>query len=245
MTPLILALALQAAATAGDTQCAALLKADPAKAVERIGEWRLRGGGLPARQCLGLAYVALERWAPAATAFEQAALEAETAKDSRRADYWVQSGNAWLAANEAAKARKAFDSALATTLLTAELRGEVHLDRARAAVALGEIAAARNDIDKGLELVPSDPFAWYLSAALAQREANLPRAKANIGKAVELAPDDADVLLLAGTIAGRSGEVDAARGFYNRAAKAAPASEAGKAALAALAADPAAVPQSR
>ena len=31
--------------------------------------WRLQGGGLYARQCLGLAYVALERWAPAAEAY--------------------------------------------------------------------------------------------------------------------------------------------------------------------------------
>lgn len=201
MTALLLALFLQAAGPAGDAQCAALLKDDPAKAVDRIGEWRLRGGGLQARACLGLAYAAQERWAPAATAFEQAALEAETAKDPRRADYWVQSGNAWLAANDGAKARKAFDSALATTLLTPELRGEVHLDRARAAVALGDVAAARPDIDKGLELVPADPFAWYLSAALAHREGNNARARADIAKALQLAPDDPDVKKFASAIA--------------------------------------------
>jgi tetratricopeptide (TPR) repeat protein len=239
VTPLLLALALQASASAGDVQCAALLKDDPAKAVARIGEWRLRGGGVSARTCLGLAYAAQERWAPAATAFEQAALEAETARDPRGADLWAQSGNAWLAAGEGARARKAFDSALATPSLTAELRGEVHLDRARAAVLLGDVAAARADIDKGLELVPADPFAWYLSAALAQRENEAARAKANIARAVELAPDDADLLLLAGNIAGTAGDLAGARGFYERAARAAPASDAGKAALAALAANPA------
>jgi tetratricopeptide (TPR) repeat protein len=248
--PFLLALAAAAQAptsAAADAKafedCAALVKSAPEQALQRADEWRLKGGGLPARQCLGLAYVALERWAPAAVAFEQAAMEAETAKDSRRADLWVQSGNSWLAANDGAKARKAFDSALATTLLTPELRGEVHLDRGRAGVAIGDVAGARADINKGLELVPADPFGWYLSAALAQREGNLARARNDIAKAVQLAPDDADVLLLAGNLAGLSGEIAAARGFFERAVKASPDTPAGKAAAAALAANPAPAPE--
>jgi tetratricopeptide (TPR) repeat protein len=216
------------------------VKAAPEKAVEMANEWRLKGGGLPARQCLGLAYSKLERWEPAATAFEQAALEAETAKDARRADFWVQAGNSWLASGDPVKARKAFDAALAVPTLTAELRGEAHLDRARAAVAAGDLVAARADIDQGLKLVPADPFAWYLSSALALREEKMPRAKEDIAKAVSLAPDDADVLLQAGNVAGVGGEVAAARGFYEKAARLSPGSAAGKAAQAALAANAAA-----
>ncbi|HWH17753.1 MAG TPA: tetratricopeptide repeat protein, partial [Allosphingosinicella sp.] len=188
-------------------ECTTLVQSDAEKAVAAATDWRIRGGGLWARQCLGLAYVQLGRWAPAATAFEQAARDAETAGDPRRSDFWVQSGNAWLAADEGLKARSAFDAALATTSLTPELRGEVHLDRARAGVALGDLASARADIDKGLELVPRDPFAWYLSAGLALREGNMAKANADIARAVELAPDSADVLLTAGTIAGTSGDV--------------------------------------
>ncbi len=74
----------------------------PKRAVAAANAWRAEGGGLPPRQCLGLACVALERWAPAATAFEQAARDAEAAQDPRRADFWVQAGNAWVAAGEAA-----------------------------------------------------------------------------------------------------------------------------------------------
>ena len=237
---ILLSLALAAATP---ESCAALARAEPLRAVEVASEWRLKGGGIAARQCLGLAYSKLERWAPAATAFEQAAMDAETAKDPGRADFWVQSGNAWLAAGDAAKARKAFDAALATTLLTGELRGEVHLDRARAAVAAGDLKAARADIDQGLKFVPSDPFGWYLSSALALRESDLGRAKADIVKALALAPADADLLLQAGNVAGVSGEVEAATDFYARAARAAPASPAGKAAQAALAANAAAPAQ--
>ena len=49
--------------------------------------------------------------------------------------FWVQSGNAWLAADEGTRAVQAFDAALATPSLANEHRGEIHLDRARALVA--------------------------------------------------------------------------------------------------------------
>ncbi|HWH22969.1 MAG TPA: hypothetical protein VNT25_06770 [Allosphingosinicella sp.] len=238
MISLMLALAAAQAPLTEEAQfknCTSLAKSKPQEALSFANEWRMKGGGVSARQCLGLAYAALERWAPAAVAFEQAAQEAETAKDARRADLWAQSGNSWLAGEDGAKARKAFDSALASEGLTSELRGEVHLDRARAAVLLGDIASARADIDKGLQLVARDPFAWYLSSALALKEGKMAKAQADIAKAVELAPKDADVLLQAGTIAGQTGDMDAARSFYTRAASAEPNSEAGRAASAALA----------
>ncbi len=217
--------------------CNALVKSAPEKAIEDANGWRLKGGGLLARQCLGLAYAALERWAPAATAFEQAARDAELARDGRGADLWVQSGNSWLAAGEGAKARQAFDAALATATLAGELRGEVHLDRARASVLLNDLAAARADIDKGLALVPSDPFAWYLSSALALREEKIGRAKEDIAKALALAPKEPQLLLQAGNVAGSGGETDAALNFYREAARADPNSTAGKAAQAAIAAN--------
>ena len=258
MTPIFLALLAAAQAGPSDStraqfrSCTALIKEAPDKAIAAADAWRLKGGGLEARQCLGLAYSAAERWAPAAAAFEQAAREAETRKDASSGDFWVQSGNAWLAAGNPANAVKAFDAALATSSLQAELRGETHLDRARAGVALGDLAGARADMDKGLALVPGDPLGWYLSAALARRQGDLPRARTDIARAVELAPREASILLEAGNIFGVSGDLAAARAFYARAAQADPASEPGRAAAAALAANgadeapaPAAAPQGR
>jgi tetratricopeptide (TPR) repeat protein len=238
--PLLLALAAQAAPAPEPVEarfraCTDLVRTAPERALGVAGDWQGEGGGLHARQCLGLAYAALERWPAAAAAFEQAAREAQAASDPAGADFWVQAGNAWLAGGEAGKARGAFDSALAATTLTADLRGEVHLDRGRAAVALDDLPAARRDFDKALELVPGDAFAWYMSAALARRQGDLHRSQDHIAKAVSLAPDDAEVLLEAGTIAGLSGEVEAAKGLYARAARAAPGSDAAKRALAALA----------
>ena len=214
--------------------CVSVVRSDAERGLALANDWRMRGGGVLARQCLGLAYTALERWAPAAVAFEQAAREAETAQDPRRADFWVQSGNSWLAGGEPAKAVAAFDAALATTALTPELRGETHIDRARAGVALGNLAAARADLDRALELVPADPFGWLLSAALALREQDIPRARKDIAKAIELAPDDPDILLQAGTVAGTAGDMDTARAYYERVVALAPESAAGEAARTAL-----------
>lgn len=237
--------AAQAPSAADDAQyrnCVNEVKSDPEKAVQTANAWRLQGGDLLARQCLGLAYVQLERWPAAADAFEQAALTAQAKQDFGSGQYWVQSGNAWLAGGDPVKARRAFDAALATNGLMPELQGEAYFDRARAAVELNDLPAARADIDKGLALVPGDPFGWYLSAALARRAKDLVRARADITKATDLAPGDPDILLEAGNIAGLSGEDGIARAFYERASRAAPDLPAGHAAGAALAADKEAAP---
>lgn len=252
MTPLLLALAVQAAAppappaaAANPPQsdeaqfrtCTTLARSSPDQAVAAANEWLVRGGGMFARQCLGLAYSGLGRWASAATAFEQLAREAETTQDPRRADFWVQAGNAHLAGGKAAEARAAFNAALATTALGNELRGEVHLDRARAAVALNDLASARADIDQGVKLVPGDAFGWYLSSALALKEGSLARAQDDIARALGLAPDDPDLLVHAGNLAGISGEHAAAEGLFMKAIRLAPGSAVAKAAEAALAAN--------
>ena len=246
MSLILLALAAAApAAPAGpvDTPanrykaCVKLSRSAPDRAATQAEAWLRSGGGIAAAQCLGLARSALELWSEAAIAFEAGAKEADAREDKRRADLWVQAGNSRLAAGEAAAARKAFDAALGTGLLAPQLRGEVHLDRARAMVALGDMVSARADIDKGLELVPSDPFAWYLSAALARRESDLKRAQQHIARAVALAPREPSILLEAGNIAGASGETEAAQGLYARAARLGPNSEAGRAARAALGAN--------
>lgn len=222
--------------------CAAAVQADPLAAVATANAWLVEAGGLPARQCLGLALVAAGRWEAAAEAYEAGARAGGAADDPRRADFWVQAGNAWLAADEPARAVRALDAALVTPHLSDALRGEAHLDRARAQVAQGDDAAARTDLDRALALVPEDPFAWYLSAALAGREGDLARARTEIARAVALAPDDPDVLLLSGTLAGLAGDMEEAERLYRRVAAIAPDSAAGRQALASLPEQPQADP---
>lgn len=214
--------------------CTDMIRTEPERAVEAANVWLVNNGGMFARQCLGLAYVAQERWAPAATVYEQAARDAQTVNDARRADFWVQAGNAWIAGGEPTRAVMAFDEALAAGSVADELRGEIHLDRARALVALNNAAGARTDIDRAIQLVPADPFAWYLSAELHRRAGDLPRANSDILQALERASDNPDITLLAGTIAGQMGDMGRAEQLYRRVAEQAPDTEAGRAARASL-----------
>ena len=104
--------------------------------------------------------------------------EAEAANDPRRADFWVQAGNAWLAGGDGAQALQADStppcSPRASTDAAAR-RGHAR-PRPRPGRARPRRPGARTEIDSALQLVPNDRFAWYLSAALARRENDLVRA---------------------------------------------------------------------
>lgn len=216
------------------TACAALARGDPARAIAEANAWRLVGGGIAARQCLGLAYVTDERWLSAATVFEQAARDAQNSNNSRTATLWSQAGNAALAGGDPGRARSDSDSALATGTLPDVMRGEVELDRGRADVALNDPAAARTDLNHALEHVPDDPMAWLLSATLARRQGEVDRATADIAEAVKRAPDDPDVALEEGNVQAVAGDLAAARLAWERAVRTGANLPSGKSAATAL-----------
>lgn len=216
-------------------RCLERATADPAAGVAEAGRWQLEGGGFLAAQCLGLAYAGEARWSAAAAAFEAAARGAEKAHDERAADYWQQAGNAWLADGNGAKARAALDAGIAGGSLTGLALGEAHLDRARALVAAGDVAAARGDLDKALVEAGDDPLAWLLSATLARRGRDLARARTDIAQALALGGDDPAVNLEAGNIAAASGDAAGARRAWQQAARLRPGSVPAQAAVAALA----------
>jgi tetratricopeptide (TPR) repeat protein len=227
-------LPLLLAAAPAPIDCAALLKEDPARALELANGRILQGGGFSAKQCAALAFAALGKWPAAAAAFEQAAREADHDELDVAADLWVQAGNAHLAAGQPQQAVGALDAALLSGRLSGLAGGEAHLDRARAQVALGRLDEARIDMDDALRLVPEDPLAWLLSASLARRMGELDRAGKDIGEAARLSPDDASVALEAGRIALASGSAGAARVAFEGAIKVQPGSDAAKAAQAEL-----------
>lgn len=239
MIPLLLAAATLFDTPGGDAArfdaCVKLAKADPAAALTQAQDWVGHTPSVPAQHCLGLAFVAGERWAPAAASFEQAGRTAEAAGDGRAADLWAQGGNAQLAAGEPARARDDLDRAIALSPAANPMRGEAWMDRARADVALDDAKTGRRDLDQALALVPQDPFAWLLSATLARRQNDLARADKDIAQAVRLAGDDPAVMLEQGNVAWARGQADAARSAWTRAAQADPHSPAGRSATQALA----------
>ncbi len=127
--------------------CKALVAADAKAAVDQASAWVDRDRSVPARQCLGVALVAAERWGPATLTFEQAATDAEAGHDGHAAELWSQAANAALAGDEPAKARADLDRALAAPAIAPMLAGEAWIDRARADVALDDLPAPRIDMD--------------------------------------------------------------------------------------------------
>lgn len=225
-------------------QCLDQAMASPDEGVAFAQKWRIEGGSFYARHCMGFAYARAERWAPAIVAFEQAADEAErNGEMTQSARLWAQAGNAALAGGDAAKARADFDAALARGLPDGLEKGETHLDRARALVALGDGKAARESLDIALTQAPQDPLGWLLSATLARRSGEMKLAQAHIARAVQLSPDDASVALEEGNIAVLTGHEDVARAAWQRAVKIAADAPAGKAAADNLSRLPAAKPQ--
>jgi len=203
----------------------------PEAGVAFAQKWRIDGGSFYARHCMGFAYARAERWTPAIIAFEQAAEEAEREGEmTQSARLWAQAGNAALVSGDAAKARDDFDAALARGMADGLEKGEVHLDRARALVALGDMEAARDSLDLALAQAPRDPLGWLLSATLARRQGELRLAQTHIARAVQLSPDDASVALEEGNIAVLTDHEDVARDAWQRAVRLAPDAPAGQAA---------------
>lgn len=235
--PLLLLLAAAAPTSTGpaDTRseksrfdaCVHLSDSDPAAAAQSAADWARTGGGVPAAQCLGIARSAAGDWSGAVDAFSTAATLADQIHNAAEAaNLWVSAGDAALAGGDATKARTLLTTAIATPGFAEQLKGEAYLDRARADVAAGELIVARGDMDEAVKLVPADPMAWLLSATLARRMDDQPRAVADIKQALDRAPDAADVLTEAGTIAAAGGDTGAARSQWARAIAAEPGSDA-------------------
>lgn len=221
--------------------------ASPDQGIARAQQWRIEGGGFYARHCLGFAYAQGQRWPLAIMAFEQGAEEAERGGERiEAARLWAQAGNAALAGGDAAKARSDFDAALAIGVPDGLEKGELHLDRARALVALGDMPNARESLDFALEHAPLDPLGWLLSATLARRMDQMSLAQSHIAQAVKLSPDDASVALEEGNVAILTGHEDIARSAWQRTVRLAPTAPAGAAAadnLSRLAVPPASRPK--
>jgi len=168
----------------------------------------------------------------AAQGFEEAA-RATPETDPKAAGLWAAAGNLWIAAGQPGKAAFDLDRALAQGISGPE-RGEVLLDRARAAEAQGDLKTARTRLNDARAMIAEDPFYWYFSAALAIRENDAATAQSSIGEALKLAPSDPTVLFEAGHVAHFAGDETKARYYWQQAASADPNGQSGKAAREAL-----------
>ena len=196
--------------------CVELSIKDPISGIVEASNWRRQGGGYLASHCLGYAYAEQFNWPQATRAFVDAARQAEAAKDPRRAKFWAQAGNAALAGGNFAEALDYLNSALTDEGLDGLAKGEVHLDRARAHVALNNYPAAKDEFKLVHELAPQDPLGWLLLATLARRMGDLETAKNDIGVAGKLVISDPAIALEAGNIAFEAGDMANAKAHWEK-----------------------------
>jgi len=147
---------------------------------------------------------------------------------------WGIGGNLRLKAGDAATAANDFDQALAIPGGTALERGELLLDRARAAQASGDLAIADTRSAEAARLVPADPFLWYFRTTLAIAASDVPRARIAIARALALAPGDPTILFESGHVAHLAGDDGGARTAWHKALAADPTGPTGQRAREAL-----------
>lgn len=153
---------------------------------------------------------------------------------TRSRQLWTVGGNLRLKAGDAAAAARDFDQGLAIPGGSSLERGELLLDRARAAQALGDLATAESRSAEAARLVPADPYLWYFRTVIAVAGGDVPRAKIAIARALTLAPNDATLLFEQGHVASLAGEDGAARTAWTKAIAADPTGPVGGAAREAL-----------
>lgn len=191
----------------------------PQTGIVDANTWLVQGGGFLARHCLGFAYAEQLNWTAATAAFVESAQAAEVARDERVAKFWALAGNAALAGGAAPKSLEYLNAALVQGSLKGLPKGLVHLDRARAYVALDDYAAAKTEFAMVHELAPQDPLGWLLSATLARRMGDLVLAKNDIVIADQTAPGDPAIALEAGNISFEAGDQVNAKANWEKAIK--------------------------
>lgn len=204
------------------SSCLSSADLKPETGLADAAKWAGEGGAAYAAHCKGYALGKAGRFADAAAAFESGAVQPGTDLPTQ-ARLWSQAGNAAMAAGDPARALADLNHALERPLPASLATGEIHLDRARARVATGDLKGARSDIDQTLVMAPQDPLAWLLSATLARRMDDLPMARAHIEQAAKLSRNDGDIALEQGVIYALSGDRDAAaKAAFQRAQEVAP-----------------------
>ena len=196
-------------------QCRQAIEDDPAEAVLTAGDWIGTTATSPfAHQCLGLAYMAQQEFASAASAFGEAARLSASDNRTFSAGLSVNAGSAALTAGDGPGARRHLDSAINAGVLSGPALGNAYVERARSAVLTNDLATARSDLEAAKPLVASDAMVWLLSATLHRRQNQLAEAQADIQQAATLSPRDPAIALEAGNIAVGAGNLGSARASW-------------------------------
>jgi tetratricopeptide (TPR) repeat protein len=205
--------------------CLAEVATSPQAALNRAEAWHESGGGFPAEHCAAVALIGLKRYDQAARRLEALAGAMMIQTPELRAATLEQAGQAWLLANDAAKAKADFDAGLSFSPHNPDLL----IDRAEAYAAGGQYWEAIDDLNRALESTPDNVTALIYRAS-AYRNAGgadgLELGLADVERALKLSPNDVSGLLERGNILRLRGDVKSARTDWERVVRLEPGSTA-------------------
>jgi tetratricopeptide (TPR) repeat protein len=185
-------------------RCVGLVGANATQAFEQASLWRTEGGGAAAKHCQGLALVALGQPVRAAGVLDSAADDLGRDQPPRpilRARVMAQAGNAWLLADDAARAESRLSAALALMPDAGADKTDMYVDRARARAAVKNWGAALTDLNTAAVRAPERADILLLRGSAKRLLGDLDGAAADLAAAAALAPDDAEIKAEQGRLA--------------------------------------------
>ena len=206
-------------------QCMEEAERRPDSAYVRAVRWRDLGGGYGADHCAATAMMGMHQYKDAATRLERLAQTSKTEPEIK-AQLLGQAAQAWLLANEPARAEASASAALSLVPDNPELI----IDRAQAMAARKDYVGALNDLDKAIRLDPGRADAFVFRATAKRYLDDLDGAMNDISQALVLDSNHVDGLLERGILQRLSDKPDAAREDWLRVLRLEPESMAADAA---------------
>jgi regulator of sirC expression with transglutaminase-like and TPR domain len=198
-------------------RCLTMLGTDPTGADAFADAWEATGGGEGAMHCHALAEIAIGNPQTGADMLEKLA-NASRAPSLARASVYGQAVQAWLMADDPARAYAA-----ATLALTLAPNDPGYLiDRSVAAATMERYLDAIADLNSALKIDPRRAEALVFRAAAWRHENRLDLAMADIERAVSIEPNNAEALLERGILRERTGNREGARADWESAIALAP-----------------------
>ena len=209
--------------------CLSEVERFPTDAFEDAIQWGREGGGGPAEHCAASALMTLGLYADAAKRLEALA-QSEKKGPRFKASILAQAGQAWLLADNAARAEAVATTALQLMPNTPALL----IARARARAERGDYVGAKADLDIALVGTPGHPDALAFRAAAFRFLDQTAAARADIDAALARDPAHPEALLERGILKRLADDKAGARADWLKLLEVAPGTGAADAARANL-----------
>ncbi|HZT20459.1 MAG TPA: tetratricopeptide repeat protein [Dongiaceae bacterium] len=193
--------------------CMSAARATPAQGLTTAQLWAQKGGGTPAGHCAAVALIGLGRYEEAASSMEKLAGQEMKGRKDLAASLYDQAAQAWVLANDNAKAVKDVGAAIALAPQDPDLL----VDRGVILASMGRYRESVDDLSKAHDLAGSRADILVFRATAYRMLKSFDLARADIDQAIKLEPKNPDAYLERGIIRKLRNDTPGAREDWQRA----------------------------